>query len=43
MIPILVYQIYDFSYIAHFIKGSVHIIERGGSGKMLGVRFFDHT
>jgi len=37
MIPILDYEVYDFSYVAHFVKGSVHIIDRDGSGETLGM------
>ena len=37
MIPILNHEVDDFSYVAHFVKGSIHIIDRDGSGEMLGV------
>jgi len=43
MIPILDYEVYDFGYVAHFIKGSVHIIDRDHSGELLGTWIFDHT
>ena len=36
MIPILDYEADDFSYLACFIMGSIHIIDRDGSGEMLG-------
>jgi len=32
MTPILDYNIYDFSYVAHFIKGSVHVIDGDALG-----------
>jgi len=37
MIPILDYEVNDFSYVACFVKGSIHIIDRDGSREMLGV------
>ena len=40
MSPILDYEVNDFSYVTHFIKGSVHIIDRDGSGEMLGAYIF---
>ena len=36
MISILDYEVNDFGYIACFIKGSIHIIDRDGSGETLG-------
>ena len=37
IIPILDNEVNDFSYVAHFIKGSVQVIDRDGSGETLGM------
>jgi len=37
MIPILDYEVDDFSYVACFIEGSIHIIDGDGSGETLAV------
>jgi len=36
MIPILDYEVNNFSYVASFIKGSVHVKYRDGCGETLG-------
>ena len=35
MIPILDYEVNNFSYVAHFVKGSIHVIDRDGSRETL--------
>ena len=34
---ILDYKINDFGDVAGFVKGSVHVIDRNGSGELLGM------
>ena len=36
MISILDYKISDFSDVVSFIEGSIHVIDRDGSGERLG-------
>ena len=37
MIPILNYEVDNFSDVACFIEGSIHIVDRDGLGELLGV------
>ena len=43
MIPILDYEVDNFSLVGCFIKGSVLIIDMDGSGETLGAYIFDHA
>jgi len=40
MTSILDYKINDFSDVVGFVKGSIHVIDRHGSGEVLGAQVF---
>jgi len=40
MILILDYEVNNFSYVACFIYGSIHLLDRDGSGETMGLYIF---
>ena len=38
MMPILDHEVHDFSDVAGIVEGPIHVVDRDGSGEMLGVQ-----